>query len=225
MTLKKWIFIFTFLLIIFLFYKFNLNNYFTLEYIKSNQQDFFNYKNTHPIKTALIYFMIYIIITSLSLPGAAILTILGGAIFGLLWGVILVSFASSLGASFAFLASRYLFKETVQHKFSTRLNIINEHIKKEGAFYLFSIRLVPLFPFFIVNLIMGITSIRLFTYYWVSQLGMLPATIIYVNAGMQLAKIDSLGGILSPMLIFSFVLLGLFPLITKKLYQFYNKYN
>jgi len=149
-------------------------------------------------------------------PGAAILTLAGGAIFGLLWGTVLVSFASSLGATLAFLTSRFLLRDAIQRRFGDRLKTINEGVAKDGAFYLFTLRVVPLFPFFVVNLLMGLTPISLATFYLVSQAGMLPATIVYVLAGTQIAQITSLRGILSPGLVGAFVLLGLFPLIAKK---------
>jgi uncharacterized membrane protein YdjX (TVP38/TMEM64 family) len=152
------------------------------------------------------------------------MTLAGGGLFGVLTGTIAVSFASSIGATLACIVSRYLLKDWVQGKFGDKLVKINEGMEKEGGFYLFSLRLVPIFPFFVINLVMGLTPIRMGTYYWVSQLGMLPATIVFVNAGTQLAKIDSLGGILSPGLIISFGLLGLFPVVSKKLLtMFKNK--
>ncbi|MYI89656.1 MAG: pyridine nucleotide-disulfide oxidoreductase, partial [Gammaproteobacteria bacterium] len=169
-----------------------------------------------PLKSALIYFAVYILITGLSVPGAAIATLVGGAIFGLLWGTVLVSFASVIGASCAFLVSRHILRDAIQSRYGERLRTINEGIRKDGAVYLFTLRMVPIFPFFIINLVMGLTPMRLRTYFIVSQIGMLPATIVYVNAGTQLAKIDSVGAILSPALVASFVLLGIFPLISKK---------
>ena len=154
--------------------------------------------------------------TGLSLPGAAIMTLVGGAIFGLLWGTVIVSFASAIGATLAFLASRYLFRDAIQAKFGDKLGAINRGVEKEGAFYLFALRLVPAFPFFVINLVMGLTPMKTWTYYWVSQLGMLAGTIVYVNAGTQIARIESLAGLVSPGLIGSFVLLGVFPLIAKR---------
>ena len=153
--------------------------------------------------------------TSVSLPGALILTLAGGALFGLVQGTILISFASTIGALLAFLVVRYFLHDFVQNKFSERLKFINDKVKQEGAYYLLFVRLVPLFPFFLVNLVMALTPIRAFTYYWISQLGMLPATIIYVNAGSQLAKISSPSDIASPAIIFALMLLGVLPFITK----------
>ena len=163
------------------------------------------------------YMLIYIVATALSLPGAVILTLAGGALFGLVTGTIVISFASTIGATLACLVSRFLLRDWVQTRFGEKLQRINEGIEQEGGFYLFTLRLIPVFPFFIINLAMGLTRIRLSTYYWVSQLGMLPATIVYVNAGKELGKLESLAGILSPSLIFSFVLLGLFPITVKKI--------
>ena len=164
----------------------------------------------------LIFFLTYVLVTGLSLPAASILTLAGGAVFGVLIGTVLVSFASTIGATLAFLASRFLFRDFIQNRFADKLQIINQGIEKDGAFYLFTLRLVPVFPFFIINLVMGLTPIRTLTFALVSQIGMLAATIVYVNAGTQLAKVNGLGDILSPQLIASFVLLGVFPLITKK---------
>ena len=163
------------------------------------------------------FFAAYVAVSALSLPGAAVMTLLAGALFGLWVGTLLVSFASSLGAPLAMLASRYVLRDIVQAKFGARLADIDRGMAREGAFYLFTLRLVPVFPFFIINLLMGLTTIKAATFYWVSQLGMLAGTLVFVNAGTQLAQISSLQGILSPGLIGSFVLLGVFPLIAKKI--------
>ena len=199
------------------FFAFDVNQYLTLEYIKSQQQSLENYYQQNPSQSLIIYFIAYVIITGLSLPGAAIMTLAGGAVFGLLTGTIIVSFASTLGATVAFLVSRYILRDSVQTKFGDKLNAINEGIRKDGAFYLFTLRLVPAFPFFLINLLMGLMPIRVLTFFFVSQIGMLAGTIVFVNAGTQLAKIETISGILSPGLIFSFVLLGIFPLIAKKI--------
>lgn len=204
------------------FFYFDLGRYFTLDYLKQSHEQFTRIYSQHQIAVIAAYMMIYIIITALSLPGAAIMTLAGGGLFGLVTGSIVVSFASTIGATLACLVSRFLLRDWVQHKFADRLKTINEGIEKEGGFYLLSLRLVPLFPFFVINLVMGITKIPILTYYWVSQLGMLPATIIFVNAGKELAKIDSISGILSPGLLISFAILGLFPLTTKKLLNWYK---
>jgi pyruvate/2-oxoglutarate dehydrogenase complex dihydrolipoamide dehydrogenase (E3) component/uncharacterized membrane protein YdjX (TVP38/TMEM64 family) len=199
------------------FFVLDLKQYFTLDYFKAQQAAIDAYFQAHPVTTAALYFLIYVAVTGLSLPGAALMTIVGGAIFGLVWGTVLVSFASAIGATLAFLASRFLFRDAIQRRFGDKLAAINRGVEKEGAFYLFALRLVPAFPFFVINLVMGLTPIRTRTFYWVSQLGMLAGTLVYVNAGTQLARIDSLAGLVSPGLIGSFVLLGIFPLIAKKI--------
>ena len=202
-----------------LFFYFDLGHFFSLAYLKSSQQSFAAYYAEHPVSTLAIYFAIYVAMCALSLPGAAVVTLAGGALFGLVVGTLLVSFASTLGATLAFLSSRFLLRDWVKSKFGARLGSIDAGIAKEGSFYLFMLRIVPAVPFFVVNLLMGLTAIRMTTYMWVSQLGMLAGTIVYVNAGTQLAQIDSLRGILSLPLILSFVALGVFPLIGRKLVQ------
>ncbi|MEZ5537408.1 MAG: dihydrolipoyl dehydrogenase [Thiolinea sp.] len=198
------------------FFIFDLQQYLSLDYIKAQQGAFAAYYAENTFSTLLIFFIIYVAVTALSLPGAAIMTLLGGALFGLLTGVVVISFASTIGATLAFLVSRYLLRDTISARYPDKLKAINAGIEKEGALYLFALRLVPLFPFFLINLLMGITSFRTSTFYWVSQLGMLAGTIVYVYAGTQLAQLDSLSGILSPGLIFAFVLLGIFPMLAKK---------
>ena len=198
------------------FFLFDLGRYFNLEYLKQQQAVMDAFYERQPLTTALYYFLLYIVITGLSLPGAAILTLAGGAIFGLLWGTVIVSFASTIGATLAFLFSRYLFRDAIQGRFADKLTAINRGMAEEGAFYLFTLRLVPIFPFFIINLVMGLTPIRALTFFLVSQAGMLAGTIVYVNAGTQIAKIEQLKDILSPELILSFALLGFFPLLAKK---------
>lgn len=199
------------------FFLFDLGQYFSLDYLKSQQSALETYRQAHPFQTAALMFLVYVLVTALSLPGAAVMTLAVGAIFGLFWGTVLVSFASTLGATLAFLISRFLLRDMVQTRFGDKLAAINKGIEKDGAFYLFGLRLVPLFPFFVINLAMGLTSLKTITFAWVSQVGMLLGTIVYVNAGTQLGKIDSLSGILSPGLILSFVLLGVFPLIARKI--------
>ncbi len=176
-----------------------------------------------PVKTAAAFFVLYVLVTSLSIPGAAILTLAAGAMFGVVYGSIIVSFASTIGATLAFLTARWLIGAQIQKKFGQQLELINQGIEKEGGYYLFTLRLVPLFPFFVINVLMGLTRIKTLTYYWVSQLGMLPATVIYVNAGAQTANIDQIGDLLSPSLILSFTLLGIFPLVAKKLMTYFKK--
>ena len=199
------------------FFYFDLQQFLTLDTLKNKQAEIINYKTAHPVFSILLYGLIYIAVTGLSLPGAAILTLAGGAVFGLLWGTVIVSFASSIGATLAFLAARFLFRDSVENRFGDRLATINQGMEKDGAFYLFTLRLIPVFPFFIINLVMGLTAIKTRIFYWVSQLGMLAGTLVYVNAGTQLGKIDSLSDILSPTLLVSFALLGLFPLLAKAL--------
>ncbi len=198
----------------------DLGRYLTLEFFKSQQSAIEAWRAANPLLSAAAFFLVYVAVTALSLPGAAVMTLAVGAVFGLWWGVLLVSFASSIGATLAFLASRFLLRDWVQARFGDRLKSINAGVKKDGGFYLFTLRLVPIFPFFIINLLMGLTPIPARTFYWVSQLGMLAGTFVYVNAGTQLARIDSLAGILSPALIGSFVLLGVFPLLARKVVEF-----
>ncbi len=193
----------------------DLGRYLDLAYLKSRQADIDALYREHPAAVLAAYFAAYVAITGLSLPGAAIMTLAGGAVFGLPWGTVIVSFASTLGATIAFIVSRYILREGVQRRYGDRLKAINAGVERDGAFYLFTMRLVPAFPFFVVNLVMGLTPMRTLTFAFTSQLGMLPGTIVYVNAGTQIARIDSLQGILSPALIGSFVLLGVFPLIAK----------
>lgn len=215
--MKKILILAVIAVLILVYFVFDLGQYLDLNYFKEQQSKIADYRDSSPLQAAAIYFVIYILVTGLSLPGAAIATLIGGAIFGLLWGTVLVSFASVIGASCAFLVSRHILRDAIQSRYGDRLRTINEGIRKDGAVYLFTLRMVPLFPFFVINLVMGLTPMRLGTYFIVSQIGMLPGTIVYVNAGTQLAKIDSVGAILSPALIASFVLLGIFPLISKKI--------
>jgi uncharacterized membrane protein YdjX (TVP38/TMEM64 family) len=200
-----------------LFFVFDLQQYLSLDYVKESQARFAELYQAKPVLVIAVYMAIYILVTALSLPGAAILTLAGGALFGLLTGLIVVSFASSIGATLACFAARFILRDWVQEKFGDKLETINEGVEKEGAFYLITLRLIPVFPFFVINLLMGLTKMKLFTFYWVSQLGMLAGTAVFVNAGKELAKIDSLSGILSPGLIGSFVILGIFPLLVKKI--------
>lgn len=202
------------------FFYFDLGQYLNLEYLKSQQAALNTYYLENAALTIAVFFIVYVAVTALSLPGAALMTLLAGAIFGVVSGTVIVSFASSIGATLAFLASRFLLRDWVQSKFGDKLTAINSGVEKEGAFYLFTLRLVPAFPFFMINLVMGLTPIKTITYYLVSQVGMLAGTIVFVNAGTQLAKIDSLSGILSPALLGSFVLLGIFPIIAKKIIGF-----
>ena len=199
------------------FFAFDLGQYLTLEYLKGKQAAITAYYQTNPVQTIAVFMTFYIAAIALSFPGATLLTLVAGAVFGLVNGTIIVSFASSIGATLAFLVSRYVLRDWVQAKFGDRLKPINDGVAKEGGFYLFTMRLVPAFPFFLINLVMGLTQMKTWTFYWVSQVGMLLGTIVYVNAGTELAKITSLKGILSPGLIGAFVMLGIFPIIAKKI--------
>ncbi len=176
----------------------------------------------HPLQSAALYFAVYVLVSALSLPGAAILTLLGGALFSLWQGMLLVSFASTLGATLAMLASRYVLRDGVQRRFAKQMNTVNAGMARDGARYLFALRLMPLFPFFVVNLLMGLTGIGVRRYWWVSQLAMLPATLVFLNAGRELANVTSLHDILSLPLLFAFTLLGLLPLATRWLFSRYT---
>ncbi|MGI9216978.1 MAG: FAD-dependent oxidoreductase [Hydrogenophaga sp.] len=199
------------------FFAFDLDRFFSLAFIQDSQQQFAALYDQRPVLVTLVYFVVYVVITALSLPGAAIMTLAAGASFGLVWGTVVVSFASTLGATLAMLAARYLLRDSIQQRFGRRLDDVNRGVEKEGAFYLFTLRLIPAVPFFMLNLLMGLTRMKTWTYFWVSQVGMLAGTIAYVNAGTQIAQITSLRGILSPALLGSFAALGLLPLVIKKL--------
>ncbi|MDQ6647842.1 MAG: FAD-dependent oxidoreductase, partial [Pseudomonadota bacterium] len=187
----------------------------SLDALKARRAALDAYRQTHPLLLAGGFFLTYVAVTALSLPAATLLTLAAGAMFGLFEGTVLVSFASTIGATLAMLASRFVLRDTVQKRFGKRLSTINQGVQREGAFYLFTLRLVPVIPFFVVNLVMGLTKLPARTFYWVSQLGMLIATVVYVNAGTQLSQVQSASGIFSPVLIGSFVLLGIFPWIAK----------
>ncbi len=220
--IKKGMLAGTIILLVVLFWAFDLKQYLTLEHLKNSQAYFAGLYAAHRLAVIVSYLAIYILVTALSLPGAVIMTLAGGALFGLLLGTIIISFASTIGATLACAVSRFLLRDWVQTRFGNRLDQINAGIAREGAFYLFSLRLVPIFPFFLINLLLGLTRMPLFTYYWVSQLGMLPGTVVFVNAGKELAGIQSAGDIMSPGLLGSFVLLAIFPLATKKLLAWYQ---
>ncbi|MCM8595978.1 FAD-dependent oxidoreductase [Accumulibacter sp.] len=187
-----------------------------LDYLKSHWAPIDSWVRAQPLTAALAYFVAYVAITGLSLPGAGVMTLLGGAVFGLAWGFVLVSFASTLGATLAFLSARFVLRDWVQARFGDRLRALDAGIERDGGLYLFTLRLVPVFPFFVINLLMGLTPIRTWTFYWVSQLGMVAGTLVYVNAGTQLATIDTPAGILSPALLASFALLGVFPWLARQ---------
>lgn len=202
------------------YFAFDLDRFLNPEFLKQQQENISAYYHDNPGRTILLYFAIYVLMAALSLPGAVWVTLIGGAIFGVVTGTIIVSFASSIGATLAFLVARFLLRDWVQNRFSSRLDAINRGMERYGAFYLFTLRMVPIFPFWLINLLMGLTTIRTWVFYVVSQIGMLSATVIYVNAGSQLAQIDSLSGILSPALLVSLSLLGVFPLIAKRIIDF-----
>lgn len=199
-----------------IYFKFDLGQYLTLEALKQQQANIANFYDQNTALTILIYFTLYVVTTALSFPGATILTLAGAAVFGFQTGMIIISFASTIGASLAFLGARFLFRDYVQSHFQQHLETINEGVKKEGEFYLFTLRLIPLFPFFLINLVMGLTPISLLKFFFVSQIGMLPGTMVYVFAGVKLSEISSVSDILSLDLLIAFALIGLFPLIAKK---------
>lgn len=206
-----------------LFVFFNGHEYLSLAVLKNSQVSLASWQSENSLLFAVLFFTSYVVVTALSLPGAAVMTLAAGAFFGLGLGVLIVSFASSIGASCAFAVARYLFRESIQQRYAQRLKAINEGVRREGLFYLFSLRLIPVFPFFLVNLVMALTPLRLRDFYWVSQLGMLPATAVYVNAGVQLAELDSVSGVLSPALLISFSLLAVFPLLAKRFIESINR--
>ncbi|ATG73751.1 pyridine nucleotide-disulfide oxidoreductase [Zobellella denitrificans] len=215
--MKKLILLLVLLTLALLFFALGGHEWLTLEALKRHQAEFAALRGQAPWLTAAGFFLLYVLVAALSLPGAAIMTLAAGALFGLWQGLVLVSFASSLGATLAMLVARFLLRDQVQQRFGDRLKAVNDGIARDGAFYLFTLRLVPVFPFFLINLLMGLTPFPARRFYWVSQLGMLPGTLVYVNAGTQLAALDSLGGILSPALWLSFALLGIFPLLARSL--------
>jgi pyruvate/2-oxoglutarate dehydrogenase complex dihydrolipoamide dehydrogenase (E3) component/uncharacterized membrane protein YdjX (TVP38/TMEM64 family) len=216
MSKKKLLLVVAFIALVVAFFAFDLGRFLSLDYIKSRQAEFTALAAEKPLAVGGAFFAIYVAVCALSLPGAGIMTLAAGAIFGLVAGTVIVSFASTIGATLAMLVSRYLLRDSVQSKFGARLADIDKGVEREGAFYLFTLRLVPAFPFFVINLLMGLTKMKTWTFFWVSQIGMLAGTLVYVYAGTQLAKIDSLKGILSPGLLGAFVLLGIFPLVAKK---------
>jgi pyruvate/2-oxoglutarate dehydrogenase complex dihydrolipoamide dehydrogenase (E3) component/uncharacterized membrane protein YdjX (TVP38/TMEM64 family) len=216
MRLRQIVLLLLLALVIGAFVVLDLGRYLSFEQLKASQASFNQLYAQQPLVVAAVYFGVYVVATALSFPGATIITLAGGAVFGLWWGLLIVSFASSIGATLAFLASRFVLRDWVESRFGQRLADINAGVDKEGAFYLFSLRLIPVVPFFLINLLMGLTRMKSWTYYWVSQLGMLAGTAVYVNAGTQLAQLDSPRGILSPSLLGSFVLLGIFPLLARR---------
>jgi uncharacterized membrane protein YdjX (TVP38/TMEM64 family) len=204
------------------FFGFGLNRYLTLSFLKESREALGTLYTAAPLRFLAGYFVFYVLMAGLSLPGATVLTLAGGALFGFWTTLLLVSFASTIGATAACALARYLFREAITRRMGPKLAAIDAGIRNEGAFYLFTLRLIPLFPFFVVNAAMGLTGLPLRAFYLVSQLGMLPGTAVFVNAGTQLGKIDSLSGILSPSLLVSFALLGIFPLAAKRAVVFWR---
>jgi uncharacterized membrane protein YdjX (TVP38/TMEM64 family) len=202
------------------FFVFDLGQYLTLEYMKAQRQSFLDFYAVNTATTLAAYFGVYVAVTALSLPGAAVMSLAGGAVFGFSTGLFIISFASSIGATLAFLISRFVLRDYVQNKFGDKLKVINEGMEREGDFYLFTMRLIPYIPFFVINLVMGLMPMKAWRFYLVSQIGMLPGTIVFVNAGSQLGSVESFADILSPGLIISFILLGMFPLLAKKIVSF-----
>ena len=215
--LKRLILLFILIAAVVAFFAFDLDRFLSLKALQAQRSSLVDFRDAQPLLSSFAFFGIYVLATALSLPGAAILTLAGGAVFGLWWGVLIASFASTIGATGAFLVSRYLLRGTVQQRYGNRLKTINAGVERDGAFYLFTLRLVPVFPFFLINLLFGLTPMKTRSFYWVSQVGMFAGTLVYVNAGTQIAQIESLSGILSPGLIGAFVLLGVFPLIARKI--------
>ncbi|MDE2372528.1 MAG: FAD-dependent oxidoreductase [Burkholderiales bacterium] len=219
---KRWWFVVGLVALLALAYGLDLGRFLSLAAIKTHQAELESWRSSQPLLAALLFFAGYVAVTALSLPGAAVMTLAAGAIFGLGWGTLIVSFASSIGATLAFLASRWLLRAWVQSRLGARLAGINAGVERDGAWYLFTLRLVPAFPFFLINLAMGLTPMRVRTFYGVSQIGMLAATAVYVNAGTQLARIDSLSGIVSPAVLGSLLLLGILPLVAHKVANMFN---
>jgi uncharacterized membrane protein YdjX (TVP38/TMEM64 family) len=213
--IKKAILVLVLLGAIVAYFVFDLGQILSLENFKASQADIVAAKDANPVLYISGFFILYVAVTGLSIPGAAIMSLIAGALFGVLMGTIIVSFASTMGAALAFLSARFVLRDWVQGKFGERLRAIDDGLEKDGAFYLFTLRLIPVFPFFVINLLMGLTRIKTRTFFWVSQLGMLPATIVFVNAGTQISRIESTAGLLSPTLIASFVALALFPWAAK----------
>jgi uncharacterized membrane protein YdjX (TVP38/TMEM64 family) len=226
-SLARWIFLALVLLVIAGFYAFGLNEYFQWDHIRANLNDWKAQAAEHLLLALLVYFLIYVAVTALSLPAASLVSLVGGALFGRWLGTAVVSIASTVGATLAFLGSRYLLRDWVQSRFGHRLAALNRGVEKDGAFYLLTLRLVPLFPFWLINLGMGPTPIRVWTYIWVSWVGMLLGTFLYVNAGTELAKLlatrESPKGLLSPTLLGSLVLLGVAPLVVRKVMQWVSR--
>ncbi len=213
--IKKAILVLVLISAIAAYFVFDLGQILSLESFKASQADIVAAKDANPALYIAGFFILYVAVTGLSIPGAAIMSLVAGALFGVVVGTVIVSFASTIGATLAFLSARFVLRDWVQGKFGERLRAIDDGLEKDGAFYLFTLRLIPVFPFFVINLLMGLTRIKTRTFFWVSQLGMLPATVVFVNAGTQISRIESTAGLLSPTLIASFVALALFPWVAK----------
>ncbi len=221
-TYLKWLLLFVLGAAIVAFFVFDLQQFLNFAYLKARHLEFREYYAQHTLLTALVYFFIYVLVTALSLPGALVMTIAGGAIFGAVYGTIIVSFASTIGATLAFLAARFILQDFVQNKFAAKLQTINAGMEKNGVFYLFTLRLVPIFPFFMINMVMGLTKIKTWHFFLVSQVAMLLGTVLYVNAGAQLSQLQSPADILSWRLLLSFALLGIFPLLAKRVIDMFK---
>ncbi|NJB68163.1 putative membrane protein YdjX (TVP38/TMEM64 family) [Desulfobaculum xiamenense] len=202
------------------YFALDLGRFLTLESVKAQQAAFAALYAEHTVGVVAAYFIVYVVLVALSVPGATVMSLLGGGLFGFWMGLVIISFASTIGATLATAVARFILRDWVQGRFGDRLAAVNRGVEREGAFYLFTMRLIPAFPFFAINLAMGLTRMPLSTYYWVSQVGMLPGTMVYVNAGRELAGIESLSGILSPSLVASFAALGLFPLVARRVIVF-----
>jgi len=221
--MKKIVLVFLILSIAVVFFSFDIQQHLTLDNLKQNHQFLNTYVNDHMALSVAIYTLSYVVFTAINLPGAIFFTLAGGALFGLSLGTLLVSFSATIGSTCAFLIARYLFRNKLERVVGNRLDEINKGIEREGAYYLFTLRLIPLFPFFLINIAMAMTTIRAWTFLWVSYFGMLAGTIVYVNAGTQLATLTSVSDILSFRIILSFVLLGVFPLLAKRLINFISR--
>jgi pyruvate/2-oxoglutarate dehydrogenase complex dihydrolipoamide dehydrogenase (E3) component/uncharacterized membrane protein YdjX (TVP38/TMEM64 family) len=216
MNRTRWILLAAVALAVVAFFALDLGRFLDFDALKAAQGEIESFRDARPVLATALFFLVYVAVTGLSLPGATIMTLAGGAVFGLVWGLVLISFASTIGATLAFLIVRFIAREPVQRRYGDKLRAINAGVEREGAFYLFALRLVPIFPFFLINIVMALTPIRAWTFYWVSQLGMLAGTAVYVNAGTQLGQLEGPEGILSPVLIGSFALLGIFPLVARR---------
>jgi uncharacterized membrane protein YdjX (TVP38/TMEM64 family) len=217
LVMKKLLMLFVIAVLAYGFFAFDLNRHLSIDSIKASLGQFEKLRAASPLGIGIAFFVIYVMVSALALPGTPILTLTAGALFGFLLGTVLVSFASSIGATMAFLASRYLLRDVIQHRFGDRLKLINERLRQNGTIYLFTLRLLPFAPFFLINLLMGLTPIRTFNFYWVSQLGMLASTLVYINAGTQLVKVKDLSSVASPELLISLALLGVFPILAKNI--------